>query len=53
MRLPAFIIGLVILCPALMLAACVVRAPATSAGAPEDAYPHHYDGGGGGGGGGM
>jgi hypothetical protein len=52
MRLPAFIISLAILLPALMLAACAVRAPATRAGTPDEAYPHHYDGSGGGGGGG-
>ena len=52
MRLPSFIIGLAILLPALMLAACASRAPAMSGGAPEEAYPHGYDGGGGGGGGG-
>jgi len=52
MRLPPLIIGLAILLPALMLGACVLRAPASTGGTQEDAYPHGYDGGGGGGGGG-
>jgi hypothetical protein len=52
MRLPPFIIGLVILLPALILGACAPRVPAGTGAGQEEAYPRGYDGGGGGGGGG-